>query len=163
MFMGRVSVALIIIVSIIWIPFIRHMSNQIYQYLQSVQAYISAPISAVFLLGILWKTTTYKAAFITLISGGIIGAVRFVLDVIVKSNNIKLGWFQWFVDIPFLNFCIWMFVFWGLFIALVVWGITRLTKHDSTTKHTPLEVAGERYARGEINKEQFEQIKRDLY
>ena len=59
---------------------------------------------------------------------------------------------------------IWMFVFWGGFIALIVWGITRLTRRDeSITKHAPIEVAKERYARGEINKEQFEQIKKDLF
>lgn len=58
---------------------------------------------------------------------------------------------------------VWMIVFWGGLIALIVWGITRLTRHDSTTKHTPLETAKERYARGEITKEQFEQIKHDLY
>jgi putative membrane protein len=58
---------------------------------------------------------------------------------------------------------IWMFVFWGGVIALIVWGITRLTRrNDSTIKHTPLEIAKERYARGEINKEQFEQIRKDL-
>jgi putative membrane protein len=57
-----------------------------------------------------------------------------------------------------------MLIFWGGIIALTVWGVTRLTKHDaSTTKHTPLEIAKERYARGEINKEQFEQLKKDLY
>lgn len=58
---------------------------------------------------------------------------------------------------------IWMLIFWGGLIALIVWGITRLTRHDSVAKHTPLELAKERYARGEINKEQFEQIKKDLY
>ena len=57
-----------------------------------------------------------------------------------------------------------MFVFWGGLIALIIWGITRLTRHDNTIiKHTPLEVAKERYARGEINKQEFEQIKKDLY
>ncbi len=56
-----------------------------------------------------------------------------------------------------------MFIFWGGIIALVVWGITRLTRHDSTTRHSPLEIAKERYAKGEITKEQFEQIKKDLY
>ncbi|MFC1861471.1 SHOCT domain-containing protein [Chloroflexota bacterium] len=57
-----------------------------------------------------------------------------------------------------------MFIFWGGLIALVVWGINRLTKRDgSTVKHTPLEIAKEQYAKGEINKEEFEQIKKDLY
>lgn len=59
---------------------------------------------------------------------------------------------------------IWMFVFWGGLIALTVWGITRLTRRDaSTAKHDPLEAAKARYARGEIKKEEFEQIKKDLY
>ncbi|MFC1968514.1 SHOCT domain-containing protein [Chloroflexota bacterium] len=56
-----------------------------------------------------------------------------------------------------------MFIFWSGLIALVVWGITRFTGRDSTIKHIPLEVAKERYAKGEINKQEFEQIKQDLY
>ncbi|MFC2014341.1 SHOCT domain-containing protein [Chloroflexota bacterium] len=57
-----------------------------------------------------------------------------------------------------------MLIFGGGLIALIIWGITRLTRRDeSTAKHTPLEIAKERYAKGEINKEQFEQIKKDLY
>ena len=67
------------------------------------------------------------------------------------------GWWMWFGGIG-------MFLFWGCLIALIVWGIVRLTKHDNlTTKHTPLDIAKERYARGEINKEEFEQIKKDLF
>ncbi len=66
------------------------------------------------------------------------------------------GWWMLFGGIG-------MLIFWGGLIALIVWGITRLTRRDSTVKHTPLEIAKERYARGEINKEQFEQIKKDLY
>ena len=67
------------------------------------------------------------------------------------------GWWMWLGGI-------WMIVFWGGLIGLVVWGITRLTRRDNlTTKHDPLDVAKERYARGEINRGQFEQIKKDLY
>jgi len=56
-----------------------------------------------------------------------------------------------------------MIVFWGGLIALIVWGVIKLTKRtDSTPTHSPLDIAKERYARGEINKEQFEQIKKDL-
>jgi putative membrane protein len=54
-------------------------------------------------------------------------------------------------------------------IALVVWGITRLVRHGgccstvtTSTKQTPIDIARERYAKGEITKEQFEQIKKDL-
>ena len=44
-----------------WIPFMKQISGQLYQYLQSVQAYISPPIAAVFLLGILWPRVNAKA------------------------------------------------------------------------------------------------------
>jgi len=57
----------------------------------------------------------------------------------------------------------WMVLFWGGLIALIVWGITKLSGRDgSTPKHYPLELAKERYAKGEISKEEFEQLKKDL-
>jgi putative membrane protein len=55
--------------------------------------------------------------------------------------------------------------FWGSIIALIVWAITRLARQGTSPgggRPSPLDIAKERYARGEINKEQFEQIKRDL-
>ena len=66
------------------------------------------------------------------------------------------GWWMWFGGVG-------MFIFGGVLIALVVWGVIRLSRRDnSTTKNTPLDVAKERYAKGEISKEEFEQIKKDL-
>ncbi len=58
---------------------------------------------------------------------------------------------------------LWMVVFWGGIIALIVWGIKKFTRRDeSSPKRSPLEVVKERYARGEISREEFEQIKKDL-
>ena len=58
---------------------------------------------------------------------------------------------------------IWMVFFWGGLIALIVWGISRLTRHSGATgKQDPLGIARERYAKGEISREEFEQIKKDL-
>lgn len=60
---------------------------------------------------------------------------------------------------------IWMIIFWGVIIFLIVWGIKRLTGHRDSggvERRSPLDIAKERYARGEISKEQFEQIKKDL-
>ena len=58
----------------------------------------------------------------------------------------------------------WMVIFWGGLIALIVWAISKLTGHNGSTKKPyPLDVARERYARGEISREEFEQIKKDLY
>lgn len=67
-----------------------------------------------------------------------------------------MGWWMAFGGV-------WMVIFWGGLIALIVWGITRLTRRNgSSSKHNPLNVAKERYAKGEISKEEFQQIKKDL-
>jgi len=50
-------------------------------------------------------------------------------------------------------------------IVLIAWGITRLTRgggSESTEKRNPLDIAKERHAKGEITKEQLEQIKKGL-
>ena len=58
----------------------------------------------------------------------------------------------------------WMFIFWGGLIALIIWGVTKLGgRGNSTPKHNPLDVAKERYAKGEISREEFEQLKKDLF
>jgi putative membrane protein len=54
-------------------------------------------------------------------------------------------------------------LFWGAIIAVVVWGIKKATERGSTNeKKNSLDIAKERYAKGEISKEEFEQIKKDL-
>ena len=43
-------------VGIAWIPIIKNMQGgQLYIYIQSVAAYLSPPIAAVYLLAVLWK------------------------------------------------------------------------------------------------------------
>ncbi|MEN6369993.1 MAG: SHOCT domain-containing protein [Thermotogota bacterium] len=58
-------------------------------------------------------------------------------------------------------------LFWGSVVALIVWAIHRLTNRggmDSTppSRRAPMDYLKERYAKGEITKEQFDQMKRDL-
>jgi len=67
-----------------------------------------------------------------------------------------MGWWMAFGGL-------WMLIFWGGLIGLIIWGITKLARRGgSTPKHDPLDVAKERYAKGEISREEFEQIKKDL-
>jgi putative membrane protein len=54
-------------------------------------------------------------------------------------------------------------VFWGAIIWLIVWGIRKLSGGGGPSgRQNPLDIARERYARGEISREEFEQIKKDL-
>jgi putative membrane protein len=57
---------------------------------------------------------------------------------------------------------IWMVVFWGAVIWAIVWGMSRFGGHDHRSGESPLEIAKRRYARGEITKEQYEQLRHDL-
>lgn len=65
----------------------------------------------------------------------------------------------------------WWMTFGGLFsllflaavIALIVWAIKKYADSGgSQSKSNALNIARERYAKGEISKEEFEQIKKDL-
>ena len=67
-----------------------------------------------------------------------------------------MGWWMVFGGV-------WMVIFWGGLIALIVWGITKLSGRGNTTpKHDPLDVVKERYTKGEISREEFNQLKKDL-
>jgi putative membrane protein len=56
-----------------------------------------------------------------------------------------------------------MVVFWIAIIALIIWGIKRFTEGTKTTTgKDALDIIKERYARGEITKQEYDEIKRDL-
>ncbi len=116
---GQLATLVLIVAGLLWLPFIGKMSEQLYVYLQSVQAYISPPIAAVFLAGLLWRRTTGTAALTCLLVGFFLGATRFITEV-----GVKMEWLTWppFVSlaaINFLHFAIILFVI-SLVILLVV-------------------------------------------
>ena len=69
-----------VVLGILWVPFIKYLSTEVYIYLQSVQAYISPPIAAVFLFGVSWPRANRHGAIAALASGAVLGAARFILE-----------------------------------------------------------------------------------
>ncbi len=57
---------------------------------------------------------------------------------------------------------IWMILFWGGIIALIIWAIKRLSERGGGERRNAMDIARERYARGEISREQYEQLRKDL-
>jgi putative membrane protein len=58
-----------------------------------------------------------------------------------------------------------MLIFWGAIIGLVVWGVREFTRdrqRAAAPTETPLEIAQRRLARGEINREEFEELRDTL-
>ena len=107
---GQLATVVLVIVGILWLPFIGLISNQLFIYLQSVQAYISPPIAAVFLVGILWKGANGRGALTALLVGFGLGAFRFVGELLVKSGRVTGGPVASLVDIHFLHFAIILFI-----------------------------------------------------
>lgn len=56
-----------------------------------------------------------------------------------------------------------MLLFWALTIALIIWVARLFTRADSMrTESAALDIARQRYARGEIDREEFNALTRDL-
>jgi solute:Na+ symporter, SSS family len=128
---GRLVTVVMVGLSMLWVPFIRYLSSEVYIYLQSVQAYISPPIAAVFLVGVFWPRANRYGAIASLLVGAVLGASRFILelnrDAAFVSGSALLSTF---VGINFLHIAVLLFV-----ISLVVLvGVSLATQPESLTK-----------------------------
>ena len=80
MIVGRVFVAILIGVSVLWVPIVMESnSGVLMDYLQSVQSAMGAPIAAVFICAVASRRTTEPGASAGLLVGMIIGVAHFVL------------------------------------------------------------------------------------
>ena len=57
---------------------------------------------------------------------------------------------------------LWMIAFWIGIIWFIVWLVERSRGTGKQSDRTPLDIAKERYAKGEINKKEFESMKKEL-
>lgn len=112
---GRIATAVIVVLGMLWIPIMQKIGGGVlYQYLQNVQAYIAPPITAVFLLGILWKRVNAKGAIATLLFGLLMATLRIICELVFLENG-KLpagetSLFAQFAAINFAHMAIYMFV-----------------------------------------------------
>ncbi|HMU46688.1 MAG TPA: sodium:solute symporter [Chitinophagaceae bacterium] len=107
---GRVATGIVVLLGIAWIPIMQGISPALYEYLQSVQAYIGPPIAAVFLLGIFFKRINSKGAMATLIGGLVVAIVR--LSAEIGKNSLEPGTLlHTFGTVNFLTFAAWFFLF----------------------------------------------------
>lgn len=99
---GQVATVVLIGISLAWIPMMELISGQIFQYLQSVQSYIAPPVTAVFVIGLLWRRVNAHGAIVSLVSGFLLGAARLVAE--LNRDNLGDGLLFWYADINFLHF-----------------------------------------------------------
>jgi len=126
---GQISTVILVGCGLLWIPFMKLISGQLYQYLQSVQAYIAPPIAAVFLFGLFWTRVNSKGAIVALITGFILGVGRLIAEL---NKDLLTGWISYYATINFLHFAILLFAI----CSFVLIGVSLITKKPSKDKFT---------------------------
>ena len=133
---GQIATVILVGFGLLWIPFMNLISGQLYQYLQSVQAYISPPIAAVFLIGLFWSRVNSNGAIYSLITGFILGMGRLIAELNKSALN---GWLYSYADLNFLHFAILLF----LICSVVLIGVSLMTEKPSIKKLAGLTFATE--------------------
>ena len=130
---GRIATGVVVLLGIVWIPFMRYVSKGLYIYLQSVQAYLGPPITAAFFLGVFFKRINGKGALAGLIVGFLLGIAKLVLQTVSGLDGAQefmpaalfaIGQFN------FLYFCLILF---GASVLVVV-GVSLMTAPPAPEK-----------------------------
>ncbi len=107
---GRMATIFTIFIVLLLIPFIKLVNSSIYIFLQGTQAFISAPISAVFMFAFFSKSTNTKSIFVSFVIGEALGISRFIIEVLanagILTNQILLA----YTKINYLHFTIFLFI-----------------------------------------------------
>ncbi len=136
---GRIATIALVGIGLLWIPLMRQLTEGggLYTYLQSVQAYISPPIAAAFLLGIFVKQINGKGALVALWTGFILGIGRLILEFkndlslkaggegIISSDSL-IGYL---VHMNFLRYAVFLFVI----CSVIMVAISLLTQRYAKT------------------------------
>jgi SSS family solute:Na+ symporter len=97
------------------------MGGGIFHYLQNIQAYISPPIAAVFLLGLFYKWINARGAIITLWTGFALGIFRLVAEFLRNEGKIEVedsSILGMMLNINFLHFALFLFIFCGILLMV---------------------------------------------
>lgn len=108
---GRLAAVFFVLTAVLWIPLTRFMSNQMYLYMQNLQAFLSPPIVAVFFAAIFIRRTTGSASIWTLVFGSAIGLLRMVSVILPEIVDAFPLAVQWILTMNFLHFAVFLFVF----------------------------------------------------
>ena len=115
---GRIATGIVVVLGMLWIPIMQKIGGGVlYQYLQSVQAYIAPPITCVFLLGILWKRVNAQGAIATLMFGLFMGTFRIIAE--LNTGPESSGFVVDFARINFSHMAILMFVLCAIVCTIV--------------------------------------------
>jgi SSS family solute:Na+ symporter len=141
-----------VVLGLLWIPFMKYISSQIYIYLQSVQAYIAPPIAACFLLGLFFRRLNGTGAMASLVTGLAVGLLRLILELANKASDGGLApgtlW-HWIATINFLHFAVLLF----MICTAVLFVVSMMTPPPPREKTEGLTYGGAAVTEGETKED----------
>jgi SSS family solute:Na+ symporter len=102
---GRISSTIVMILAVLWSTQGGRYSS-IFEAINVIAADLAPPITTVFLFGVFWRRGTKEASVVTLITGFLIGAASFVLELPVFGTE-KIVTHRW--GISFMMQAWWVF------------------------------------------------------
>jgi SSS family solute:Na+ symporter len=84
---GRWSNAVVLLIAALWAPLVSKF-DYIFSYFQECWAFIAVPVAVIFVLGVLWKGVTDKAAFLTLCLSFPMLVLPYLLRIWKVSTNV---------------------------------------------------------------------------
>eukprot|EP01083_Nonionella_stella_P028120 77445_1 len=104
-FIGRVSACVFVCISLLWLPMIQKGQKELFAYTQAVSAYIQNPLSVIYFFGHFWDRANIYGAYACIITGFIVGFVRFIMyffvtdycnhTVFCSMNFLYFGMLMW--------------------------------------------------------------------
>ena len=113
---GQLAVVVLVVFGMLWTTVIKLYSTGLFSYIQKIQAYISPPIAAVFLLGLFFRRLNAKGAMASFIVGFVLGAARLAMEPFKDDLG---GIFHYYVDVNFLHFAIFLFLVCSVVLVVV--------------------------------------------
>ena len=123
--MGRIATVLAGVIAVCSALVMERFDRGLFDMIQSVIGFIAPPVSAVFVIGVLWRRATSKAALLTLIVGSIVSISIGFCN--LNSWPSKSFWPHFLL----LSF----YIFVGICLFMVV--VSLLTKNASTEERLP--------------------------
>jgi len=120
---GRLATGVITVLGLLWVPLVRQLKAGLYVYTHKVMAYLSPPITVVFLAGIIWPRANAPGAAASLAVGLVLGLARLLCEVGMPSHPAQHPLVLTYCHSNFLHFAI----FFGWFSLLVLVLVSLLT------------------------------------
>jgi SSS family solute:Na+ symporter len=134
---GRLTTAVISVISVLWAPLIPLLSAQVWVYGTMISSYLSPPIMCVSVFGIVWGRANEKGALAAMIVGFITGVFRFSLDLIngAVGGVDQIPVLRQIISINYLEFGV-CSLFFCLFIMIVVSLLSEPPRQEQIERYT---------------------------